>query len=403
MTIPYDPIYAAWHDWPTVDTPITAAYLQGVDDFLGKHTVPVFNVTGYGAVGDGDTDDTDAIQDAIDAVPATGGTVYFPALHYHISSTLNVNRGYINLVGDGRAGDVNESGTNSGTTIRWVGSNGGGPMFSIEPSGTGLWLRRVTMDGLTLQGSSGTGNIAATGLSLKNVGLGRFGQLEIRNCSTVALDMNDKVASGGARGVAYCLFEQVDIRQDQFGAPNGHGFRLDGGNDSGNAHHNLFSTCSSQHYNGTAWKLNNCDTNLFIMCSSKRGSGGSGIGLEFNGSDTAGNHARYNTFFGFSQQDGPSSVVSRATGFDHPAVNNVIWSYTQGNSNPLPTIESGSSLTYVTDNGQFRLDGSSPKFGIAKAPATVPVTVTGSRGGNAALASLLTALASLGWITDSTS
>ena len=34
--------------------------------------------------------------------------------------------------------------------------------------------------------------------------------------------------------------------------------------------------------------------------------------------------------------------------------------------------------------------------------ATLPVSVTGSRGGNAALASLLTALASIGLITDNT-
>jgi hypothetical protein len=42
------------------------------------------------------------------------------------------------------------------------------------------------------------------------------------------------------------------------------------------------------------------------------------------------------------------------------------------------------------------------KIGILGATAITRPTVTGSRGGNAALASLLTALASLGLITDST-
>ncbi len=41
-------------------------------------------------------------------------------------------------------------------------------------------------------------------------------------------------------------------------------------------------------------------------------------------------------------------------------------------------------------------------YGAFSATPTTKPTVTGSRGGNAALASLLTALATLGWITDST-
>lgn len=42
-----------------------------------------FNVRDFGAVGDGATDDTEAIQAAIDAAEAAGGgTVYFPAGDY---------------------------------------------------------------------------------------------------------------------------------------------------------------------------------------------------------------------------------------------------------------------------------------------------------------------------------
>jgi len=51
----------------------------------------VFNVKAsvYGAVGDGDTDDTTAIQNTLDA--GAGGVVYFPKGDYKISTTLTVS------------------------------------------------------------------------------------------------------------------------------------------------------------------------------------------------------------------------------------------------------------------------------------------------------------------------
>ncbi len=48
----------------------------------------VFNVKEYGAVGDGSTDDTAAIQSAITAASATGGTVFFPPGVFVLPSLL---------------------------------------------------------------------------------------------------------------------------------------------------------------------------------------------------------------------------------------------------------------------------------------------------------------------------
>lgn len=51
----------------------------------------VFNVKAYGAVGDGSTDDTSAIQSAINAAIAAGGSVFFPRGTYVVTSSLTVN------------------------------------------------------------------------------------------------------------------------------------------------------------------------------------------------------------------------------------------------------------------------------------------------------------------------
>jgi len=51
---------------------------------------------------------------------------------------------------------------------------------------------------------------------------------------------------------------------------------------------------------------------------------------------------------------------------------------------------------------RIEASGTAPMIGVLGAAASARINVTGSRGGNAALASLLTALATFGWITDST-
>jgi len=81
---------------PSGYTPYKASGYQGI--LHGN----IFNVRDFGAKGDGTTDDTAAIQAAIDAAEANGGgIVYFPATAnwYLISSTLTLTAGGIRLMG----------------------------------------------------------------------------------------------------------------------------------------------------------------------------------------------------------------------------------------------------------------------------------------------------------------
>jgi hypothetical protein len=79
----------------------------------GISSYDVYNVVDYGAVGDGTTDDTEAIQAAIDAATgATGGTVWLPNGTYLVSRSADTNGGClvlkanVRLTGESRAGVV---------------------------------------------------------------------------------------------------------------------------------------------------------------------------------------------------------------------------------------------------------------------------------------------------------
>lgn len=81
-----------WGEW----------FLNGQPLLVGSPTSHL-NVRDFGAVGNGITDDTEAIQDAIDAATvANGGIVFVPAGAYKVTSTLVVN-GPVSITGVGGA------------------------------------------------------------------------------------------------------------------------------------------------------------------------------------------------------------------------------------------------------------------------------------------------------------
>jgi hypothetical protein len=61
----------------------------------------VFNVKTYGAIGNGSTDDTLAIQKTIDTAAAVAGVVYIPEGNYLITSELKIHSNGLSLVGAG--------------------------------------------------------------------------------------------------------------------------------------------------------------------------------------------------------------------------------------------------------------------------------------------------------------
>jgi hypothetical protein len=107
---------------------------------LGTHLSNIaLNVKTFGAVGNGTADDTTAIQSTINALPTSGGTVYFPPGTYKITSTLTMGNG--------------SSSANSTTNnIRLQGAGGSGDLISVSGASHILWAGSTNGTMLTLNG-----------------------------------------------------------------------------------------------------------------------------------------------------------------------------------------------------------------------------------------------------------
>lgn len=195
------------------------------------------NVLDFGAVGDGVTDDSAAIQAALDSL-GNGGTVYFPlpAVSYLCNSSLNVPLG-ISLKGDGKPTNYFPSSygeTPKNTVIEFSGSDGllidygfnnienlqikgaSGEYVGIRYCGTGSAAPNVNTKNLSIVGfSDGVGlwlknNLRSNHVNLDIAGCGvgivfqnfvnaiDFVNIEVEDCALGVLCL-----SGGFNGVTF--------------------------------------------------------------------------------------------------------------------------------------------------------------------------------------------------------
>lgn len=102
---------------------IVAAHHNVLKDEIKALEVTASNyvtVKDFGAKGDGSTDDTVAIQAAIDS----GKSVFFPktSTFYKITSTLNVSNSNQRLFGEGSLSTIQQFGTNANSSVFFVGT-----------------------------------------------------------------------------------------------------------------------------------------------------------------------------------------------------------------------------------------------------------------------------------------
>lgn len=123
-------------------------------------STPTNNVVTYGATGNGTADDRAAIQAAINALPAGGGIVYFPAGTYLVSNGIVNLKSNVSLVGVGDQ-SVILKGQNLGQAIQ----------------ANGLW--NLGLFGLKFAVQAGTPAVQANGLAY----FGHCKNLRVANCS----------------------------------------------------------------------------------------------------------------------------------------------------------------------------------------------------------------------------
>ena len=241
-----------------------------------------FDVTNYGAVGDGNTDDTAAIQAAIAAAQPTGGIIFFPFGVYSISSALTCYTG-VSFLGEGsEASFIQQTSTTANALV-------------------GVDVASISIQGILIEGpATGSGiGISFTWSAAGNVPYLDFRDVWVRNfggdglyLETPIVSHFDRVISQGNGGYGFnfpqagtsCSFTSCWARQNAKAGyrfyesvyfslvacaadNNGIGYLVD----SAQSIH--FSGCGSEgqllnggSFNGIGWKITNSSVVTLTSC-----------------------------------------------------------------------------------------------------------------------------------------
>ena len=231
-----------------------------------------FNVLDYGATGNGSTDDTTAIQNAINAVPSSGGTVVFPAGTYKTSSAL-VARSNIILAGVSDGASVISQ---SSTTAHGL---------------TGSDITRLTIQDLTLQGpASGSGKgILLTRVSNPATVSLNFARMTVKYFGDTGINLSNPIVSA---------FTAVTSSNN-----GNHGWNIHGVSGGAAGTSCTFQSCYADIITNAGFHIDTMAYCSFTGCAADH----CGIGYEVTG---AGSQAI--SFTGC----GTESNVNRGTGYD---------------------------------------------------------------------------------------
>lgn len=151
--------------------------------------MPVFNVKddAYGALGDGSTDDTTAIQAAITAAQSAGGGVVFVppvSTSYIINNTLTISANNVQIVGAGWASQIQ-----AGASMPAA------PMLQSQAIGGGAFRYGIKIQDIYFNGNNVTG---VGGIQLDTTYHALLDHVRVRNCKAISVYLNGTSGNVGA-------------------------------------------------------------------------------------------------------------------------------------------------------------------------------------------------------------
>ena len=288
----------------------------------------------FGAKGDGVTNDTAAIQSALNTLIDTRVT----AGNYIISQTLTIRRSDVSVVGAGKGGFHDFVAQEGASTLIWAGG-AGGVMVDISPvANAGVRALRNNV----FSNFRFLANNAAIGLVVKSSSHGEFNNF-FEEFSYAGMYMGVVATLGEARDTQ---FNRVCVSARHF-LTSGCALMLDG-DAAANASLNKFELIDAQYATGAALELVNADNNVFDVVRLTRGTG-TANGVRFYAGTVAELTARGNLFLDLSP--GPGGVYSMGTEVAAvPAKNNTILFYDKENGWPDPVIGAGSNVAWSSNS-----------------------------------------------------
>jgi hypothetical protein len=230
------------------------------------------SVKDFGAVGDGVTDDTAAIQAAIDYIYPTGGAVYFPRGDYRLVGTAGAD-GIINGIHVPFAGGGIEGGAKS---ITLYGDGGESRLIGVTAN---MYVVRFTGNNSTIRDLAIVGNDTSSGLVLtssnttadmgdEQISYNSFTRLLIGGCGENGILLQCPLGSS-AGGVYYNNFSDIYIFFGGSGATRkGRGIymrELAAVGSNGSNNRNIFRGVAMKRLN-TGVQIDDGDTNSFYSC-----------------------------------------------------------------------------------------------------------------------------------------
>ena len=372
------------------------------------------SVIGFGAIGDGVTDDTAAFQAAVDyAASQNGGTILVPPGTFLISSTIVINTSNIILQGEGSAWTHSNSPQldEAASIMKWSGAAGGTMLRFVSDGGvsgqkqSGGGAEDICFDSGVA--TLGTGASYAIRVSSWNraffTGL-YFYEFQVAamlfDCVPYLNDARDPQmnrtidcasrnsinSNGGllklygdrtanatwSASVAYLAEDLVSYSGNSFKALQAntnqqpdinptYWLQVTGASATGaNVSLNHFEQLGGYFSNGNFLNIYNTDHNFFFNTRAQRLPAGTGYVVAFHGSDFTtntsapflGKGARYNTFIGFS--GGYSARAYGSPTYLYPSFSNNILVGDSGNNFPSPLkglmTIDTGASVYVTDD-----------------------------------------------------